>query len=71
MAANVLRALDRPAPIDWVLDAAPIPNPSRREQLRYTREHVVPWVKRRLTGRSSGDGRTAKYAEWAWIAPRP
>jgi hypothetical protein len=54
-----------------VLDAAPIPNPSRREQLRYTREHVVPWVKRRLTGRSSGDGRTAKYAEWAWIAPRP
>jgi hypothetical protein len=29
----------------------------------------VPWVKRRLTGRSSGDGRTAKFAEWTWIAP--
>lgn len=70
VAANVLRALDRPAPIDWVLDAAPVAAPSRREQLRYTREHVVPWVRRRLTGRSSGDGRTAKYAEWTWVAPR-
>lgn len=70
VAANVLRALDRPAPIDWVLDAAPVAAPSRREQLRYTREHVVPWVRRRLTGRSSGDGRTAKYAEWTWITPR-
>ncbi|WP_336992107.1 SGNH/GDSL hydrolase family protein [Leucobacter sp. VD1] len=70
VAANVLRALDRPAPIDWVLDAAPVAAPSRREQLRYTREHVVPWVRRRLTGRSSGDGRTAKYAEWTWVTPR-
>ena len=63
-------SLDRPAPIDWVLDAAPVAAPSRREQLRYTREHVVPWVRRRLTGRSSGDGRTAKYAEWTWVTPR-
>lgn len=70
VAANVLRALGHPAPIDWVLDAAPIPNPSRREQLRYTREHVVPWVKRRLTGRSSGDGRTAKHPQWTRVAPR-
>ncbi len=69
VAANVLRALDLAVPADWAIEAAPIPRPSRREQLNYTREHVVPWVKRRLTGRSSGDGRTAKFAEWTWIAP--
>ncbi|MBL3699387.1 SGNH/GDSL hydrolase family protein [Leucobacter luti] len=70
VAANVLRALDVAPPADWVLDAPPAPAPSAREQLRYTREHVVPWVQRRLTGRSSGDGRTAKYGEWTWVTPR-
>ena len=37
----------------------PIPPLSRREQLRanatWTKEFLVPWVHRRLTGRSSGD----------------
>lgn len=69
VAANVLRALDLAPPNAWVIDASPIPKPGRREQLSYTREHVVPWVKRRLTGRSSGDGRTAKFAQWTWVAP--
>src|SRR4051794_39328665 len=31
-----------------------------REELRWARTHLVPWVGRRLTGRSSGDGRSAK-----------
>ncbi len=70
VASNVLRALGYDAPSDWVIDAAPIPAPTRREQLRYTREHVLPWVKRRLTGRSSGDGRTAKYPSFVWVEPR-
>lgn len=70
VAANVLRALGYRVPADWVVDAAPLREPTRREQLAYTREHVVPWVKRRLTGRSSGDGRSAKYAEWVWVQPR-
>ncbi|WP_244304438.1 SGNH/GDSL hydrolase family protein [Leucobacter viscericola] len=70
VASNVLRTLGHPHPSDWVIDAAPIPNPTRREQLTYTREHVLPWVKRRLTGKSSGDGRTAKFGEWTWITPR-
>ncbi len=70
VATNVLRALDRPAPADWVIDAEPIPRPSVRDELRYTREHVVPWVRRRLTGRSSGDGRLPKYGEWVRIEPR-
>lgn len=70
VAANVLRALGHPTPSDWVIDAEPIPSPSRSEQLRYTRDHVLPWVKRRLTGRSSGDGRLPKHPEWVWVEPR-
>lgn len=70
VASNVLRALGYEAPGDWVVEAAPIPAPTRREQLRYTREHVAPWVKRRLTGRSSGDGRAAKHPEWIAVTPR-
>ncbi|WP_125100405.1 SGNH/GDSL hydrolase family protein [Leucobacter chromiireducens] len=70
VAANVLRTLDVAPPADWVIDAAPVGVPTARDQLRYTREHVVPWIQRRLTGRSSGDGRTAKYGEWVWVHPR-
>ncbi|MEU7869297.1 SGNH/GDSL hydrolase family protein [Dactylosporangium sp. NPDC049140] len=33
-------------------------------EARYYREHVLPWVSRRLRGRSSGDGRAAKYPTW-------
>ncbi|RGE20793.1 SGNH/GDSL hydrolase family protein [Leucobacter sp. wl10] len=69
VAANVLRALDLAPPSGWAIEAAPIPRPTRREQLSYARDHVVPWVKRRLTGRSSGDGRAAKLAEWTRVAP--
>lgn len=70
VASNVLTALGHPIPQHWALDAEPIGAPSLREQFRYTREHVVPWVKRRLTGRSSGDGRTAKHPEWVRVDPQ-
>lgn len=70
VASNVLRTLGHPTPADWLIDADPIPAPSRRDELRYTRDHVLPWVKRRLTGKSSGDGRSAKYPTWVWIEPR-
>jgi len=33
-------------------------------EARYYREHVLPWLARRLRGRSSGDGRVAKHATW-------
>jgi lysophospholipase L1-like esterase len=33
-------------------------------EARYYRQHVLPWVHRRLRGRSSGDGRTGKYLDW-------
>jgi lysophospholipase L1-like esterase len=36
---------------------------------RYYREHVLPWIQRRLRGTSSGDHRTAKFPVWTPIAP--
>jgi lysophospholipase L1-like esterase len=70
VASNVLRALGYAHPADWALDAAPQSAPGARDQLRYTREHVLPWIGRRLTGRSSGDGRTAKHPQFVWVDPR-
>ncbi|WP_431830911.1 SGNH/GDSL hydrolase family protein [Leucobacter luti] len=70
VASNVLRVLGHPTPADWLIDADPVPAPTRREELRYAKDHVLPWIKRRLTGRSSGDGRTAKFADWVWVEPR-
>lgn len=34
------------------------------EELRYYRDHVLPWVGRRVTRRSSGDGRSATFPTW-------
>jgi lysophospholipase L1-like esterase len=64
VAAHVLAALGRTAEAAW-LDAAPYPpRPSwaaaRVADARWTRNHLAPWVRRRLTGRSSGDSITAK-----------
>lgn len=48
-------------------DRLPTPiAPQRRrlaEELRWARTFLVPWIGRRLTGRSSGDGRYAKRPE--------
>jgi lysophospholipase L1-like esterase len=59
MAGQVLDALGVPHAVQ-VPPLAPIPGLSRREKLsenaRWTREFLGPWVHRRLTGRSSGDG---------------
>lgn len=39
---------------------APAEAPRRGQDLRWAREHAVPWLGRRLRGRSSGDGLTPK-----------
>ncbi|MGO2751187.1 MAG: SGNH/GDSL hydrolase family protein [Pseudoclavibacter sp.] len=57
VAANVLTALDVPAP-DFGPQAASIQRPRNSE---YWREYVLPWIGRRLTGKSSGDTRKPKY----------
>ncbi|WP_030255787.1 MULTISPECIES: SGNH/GDSL hydrolase family protein [Streptomyces] len=67
VAEGVLEALGRPATFDW---RAPLPAaapPGRTERLRadarWLRAHLGPWIGRRLTGRSSGDGRPPKRPE--------
>ena len=67
VAARVLEALEQQVPEGWWSVAGDVePHLGKRE---YYRTHVGPWVKRRLTGRSSGDGRVAKYGSWVQIAP--
>ncbi len=64
VAAHVLTALDiEPDPAWWEL---PAPGPvlswagRRAADARWAGRYLAPWVKRRLTGTSSGDRRTAK-----------
>lgn len=54
-------AFDVPGAAAW--GRAPDGSPPRRTwrtEVTWARQHVTPWVGRRLTGRSSGDGRVAK-----------
>ncbi|NUT17808.1 MAG: SGNH/GDSL hydrolase family protein [Hamadaea sp.] len=64
VAAHVLTALDVQPPAEWWEPPAyprkrswPI---ARAQDVRWAGTHLAPWVKRRLTGRSSGDNITAK-----------
>jgi lysophospholipase L1-like esterase len=49
---------------DWDDPLIPLPPTGRaerwRQDARWAREHVVPWVGRHVRGRSSGDGRDGK-----------
>jgi lysophospholipase L1-like esterase len=69
VAEAVLEALGRPARFDWrdPLPAAPAAGRTARlrADARWLRIHAGPWVMRRLTGRSSGDGRPPKRPELA------
>jgi lysophospholipase L1-like esterase len=63
-AAHVLSALDAEVEPAW-WDIPPWPTPkswpvARAADVIWAGKHLLPWVKRRLTGRSSGDGRSAK-----------
>ena len=70
VAGLVLRALGSP---DAAHAVDPGPDEPRRllTEARYYREHVLPWVGRRLHGRSSGDGRTGKHTDWVAVPPEP
>ena len=45
------------------LDLADAPRPTWAEHREWARTHAGPWVKRRVTRRSSGDGRSGKLTE--------
>ncbi|MCP3820180.1 SGNH/GDSL hydrolase family protein [Streptomyces sp. A3M-1-3] len=67
VAEAVWQTLGLEAEDDWraVLPPGVPPGWARRRgsDLRFAREHLMPWIGRRLTGRSSGDGRPAKRPE--------
>ncbi|GAA4929096.1 SGNH/GDSL hydrolase family protein [Streptomyces coeruleoprunus] len=67
VAEAVWQTLGLEAEDDW---RAPLPPHVRAPwverrigDLRFARQHLGPWIGRRLTGRSSGDGRPAKRPE--------
>lgn len=62
--------------VDHQLQPLPIaeaPELTRREQratdIAWARDHLAPWVKRRVTGRSSGDGVSPKYPVLTPLTP--
>lgn len=71
VASNVLTELQVPVPAEWgIAEVETAPAGERgRGTFEYYRRFVLPWVGRRLTGRSSGDGRTAKIAELIPVDP--
>lgn len=68
VAARVLTALGLEPRAEW-WDYDELPAPARLGRSEYLREHLGPWVRRRLAGTSSGDGREPKYPRFTTVAP--
>ncbi|MFI6473519.1 SGNH/GDSL hydrolase family protein [Streptomyces sp. NPDC050516] len=78
VAEAVWQTLGLDAEDDW---RSPLPPPvrpgwaaSRTADVRFARQHLVPWIGRRITGRSSGDGRSGAHFDAArgrafWVTP--
>lgn len=72
VAARVLTALGFDPPAEWWSLPAPtraVTRAVRARQAAYYREHVGPWVRRRLAGTSSGDGREPKFPAFTTVEP--
>ncbi|MBT2370010.1 SGNH/GDSL hydrolase family protein [Streptomyces sp. ISL-10] len=67
VAEAVWQTLGLDAEVDWQALLPPAVRTNwaarRAADLRFARRHLGPWIGRRLTGRSSGDGRPAKRPE--------
>ncbi|MEV6342894.1 SGNH/GDSL hydrolase family protein [Actinoplanes sp. NPDC051851] len=63
VASVILNALGHPTTAH-VLEPGPRASGGLLAEARYYREHVLPWIQRRLRGQSSGDNRTGKYTDW-------
>lgn len=72
VAEAVWQRLGHPAEADWCAPLPPAPAPAwltrRRADAAFAREYLLPWIGRRLTGRSSGDGRPPKRPELTPLA---
>ncbi|MEU5212844.1 SGNH/GDSL hydrolase family protein [Streptomyces sp. NPDC020742] len=78
VAEAVWQALGLPAESDWDTPLPPAAPPGwsarRTADVRFAREHLAPWIARRLAGRSSGDGRTGAHVHPGsgtafWVTP--
>ncbi|GIH71430.1 SGNH/GDSL hydrolase family protein [Sphaerimonospora thailandensis] len=73
VAAKVLDVLGVPIDDDWRKTWPPRewadPRARRREDARWLREHLSPWIGRRLRGRSSGDGLDPKRPDLTPLPP--
>ncbi len=67
VAARVLNALGYEPPAEWWAPSSASSGPAG---LAYYRQHVGPWMRRRITRTSSGDGRAAKYPTWVERTPQ-
>ena len=83
VALRACEVLGVPVTEDWRAQTAADPVPAlptattraawlaaRREDARWAREYLAPWVSRRLHGTSSGDGRSAKRPTLEPVTPR-
>ena len=68
IANRVLTAMGVPTDPPTYTDAE-APGKGLRGELSYYRTYVLPWIGRRIMGRSSGDGRSPKFATWTRVAP--
>ncbi len=68
IASRVLTAMGVPTTPPAPAYAEPVRSGLTGEA-RYWWKYVLPWMGRRLTGRSSGDGRSPKFATWTRVQP--
>ncbi|MGW9628891.1 SGNH/GDSL hydrolase family protein [Microbacterium sp. NPDC055521] len=68
VAARVLHALGLEPPEEWWSPSTD--HPAGPAGLAYYRQFVGPWVRRRVTRTSSGDGRVAKFPAWVEMVPQ-
>lgn len=69
IASRVLTAMGAPTESPTVADADAVRGRLSAEA-RYWWTYVVPWMGRRLIGRSSGDGREPKFPTWTRVHPQ-
>ncbi|BDV30541.1 lipase [Microbacterium terricola] len=69
VAARVITALGLEPPAAW-WSLPELPDFAHMRRADYMREHLGPWVQRRITRTSSGDGREAKFGTWITLEPQ-
>ena len=72
VAARALEAVGVvPPPEWWSPPATPGVAEAHLSRGAHARQYVGPWIKRRITRTSSGDGRPPKFGEFVQVEPQP